>query len=99
MPRRTITLLAAASCVYLLATALVNVGVAAGRHHLATWCWTAGTVCFVLVAAVVPDLLLRAELSYLAGSVAAALVALVSVTGRRAAVSPAGSGAPPGPPS
>lgn len=97
--RRTITLLAGASCIYLLATALVNVGVAAGRHHLATWCWAAGAVCFVLVAAVVPDVLLRAELSYLAGSTAAALVALARVAGRRAPVSPAGSGTPPAPPS
>lgn len=97
VPRRTITLLAAASCIYLLATALVNVGVAAGRHHLATWCWTAGTVCFVVVAALVPDLLLRAELSYLAGSTAAALVALARVRGRGGPVSPAGSAAPPAP--
>jgi O-antigen/teichoic acid export membrane protein len=78
--RRTITVLTAASCIYLLATALVNVGVAAGRHHLATWCWLTGTVAFVVVAVAVDRLLPRAELAYLAGSCAAAAVALLSVS-------------------
>lgn len=89
--RRTITILTAASCVYLLATALVNVGVAAGRHHLATWCWAAGTACFVLTTALVPDLLLRVELAYLAGSCVAAVVALALVAGRRGQVGQSGA--------
>jgi O-antigen/teichoic acid export membrane protein len=94
--RRTITVLTAASCVYLLATALVNVGVAAGRHHLATWCWAAGTGTFVAVALVVDRLLLEAELAYLAGSCVAAVVALLSVGTARPALTAAGSGRPSG---
>ena len=95
--RRTITVLTAASCVYLLATALVNVGVAGGRHHLATWCWAAGTASFTVVAAAVPDLLLRAELAYLAGSCAAAAVALLSVSGAPLTVNAGRGGTPPAP--
>jgi O-antigen/teichoic acid export membrane protein len=97
--RRTITILTGASCVYLLATALVNVGVAAGRHHLATWCWAAGTACFAGTAAAVPGLLLRAELAYLAGAGAAAAVALVSVRAAHLPLAPARGAAPPTPPS
>ena len=93
--RRTITVLTAASCIYLLATALVNVGVAAGRHHLATWCWAAGTACFAVVAAAVPALLLRAELAYLAGSCGAAAVALISVRSAHLPLPRARSGTPP----
>lgn len=97
--RRTITLLTAASCIYLLATALVNVGVAAGRHHLATRCWAAGAVCFAVVAATVPGLLLRAELAYLAGSCAAAAVTLISVRGAHLRLVRPRTGTPPDPPS
>lgn len=97
--RRTITVLTAASCIYLLATALANVGVAAGRHHLTTWCWTAGAACFVAVVVAVPGLLLRAELAYLAGSCAAAAVSLVSVRGAHVPITRAGGGRPPAPPS
>jgi O-antigen/teichoic acid export membrane protein len=95
--RRTITLLTAASCIYLLATALVNVGVAAGQHHLATWCWLAGTAAFVGVAVSVDRLLPRAELAYLAGSGVAAGVALLSVGGARLTVTTPRSGTPTDP--
>jgi O-antigen/teichoic acid export membrane protein len=97
--RRTITLLTAASCVYLLAMALVNVGVAAGRHHLATWCWTAGSVTFALTLLLADDLLLRVELAYALGSLAAATLALLRVVGLRGQVRVSGarSGRPPAP--
>ena len=103
--RRTITLLTAASSVYLLATALVNVvGVAAGRHHLATWSWSAAAVAFVVVVVAVPGLLLGVELAYLVAAAVAAVVAWLPLRGSAGLPEPptgpgpsARSGTPPAP--
>ncbi len=81
---RTMAVLAAASGLYLLAAGLSNAAIALHRHHLTASAWLAACAVFAVVVALVPGLLLRVELGYLAGTVAAVAVFLVGL--RRSAV-------------
>lgn len=76
--RRTITVLAGASGLYLLAAGLGNAAIAARRHRLTAAAWLAACAVFALVVALVDDLLLRVELGYLAGTLAAVAVLLLT---------------------
>ena len=88
---RTLVLLVLASGAWLLTALLAQGLVADGRHAPVAAAWVGGVLVGALVAAVVPDLLLRAELGMLAGSLAAG-VAIVRTLRRasRQAVDPAG---------
>jgi O-antigen/teichoic acid export membrane protein len=66
-------LLAAGSALVMLGLALAQALVAGGRHGLAALGWLAGVVAFVLVVVVVDSgVLLRVELAYALGALAAA---------------------------
>jgi O-antigen/teichoic acid export membrane protein len=62
---------------------VTQVLVAAARHRDVAWSWLAGVVAGVVLALVIPDLLLRAELAFLAGSGVAWLVSISVVLTRR----------------
>jgi O-antigen/teichoic acid export membrane protein len=79
---RTMAVLAAGSGLYLLAAGLSNAAIALHRHHLTAVAWLAAVVVFSAVVAVVPGLLLRVELGYLAGTIAACAVLLVGLRPR-----------------
>jgi O-antigen/teichoic acid export membrane protein len=87
---RTMAVLAAASGLYLLAAGLSNAAIALHRHHLTAAAWLAACLVFAAVVAVVPGLLLRVELGYLAGTAAASAVLLLGLR----SVSPAGAARP-----
>jgi hypothetical protein len=53
------------------------------RHRLVAWSWLSGLVVGAVVLAVVPDLLLRAELAFLLGSVTGWLVGTALVLSER----------------
>jgi O-antigen/teichoic acid export membrane protein len=76
---QTMTLLAGASGIYVLASALSAAAIAASGHRLSSLSWLTGCLAFVAGVAVVDDLFLRVELGYLLGSSATALVLLVSL--------------------
>jgi hypothetical protein len=56
---------------------VTQVLVAAVRHRMVAWSWLSGVLVAVVVLAVVPELLLRAELAFLLGSTTAWLVGTV----------------------
>jgi len=66
-------ILAAASAVYVLASAQTGALIAIGGHRETAFGWAAACVAFVVVVVTVPGLYLRVELAYLIGSVVAAL--------------------------
>jgi O-antigen/teichoic acid export membrane protein len=63
---------------------VTQVLVAAVRHRLVAWAWLSGVSVAAVILFTVPDLLLGAELAFLAGSLTGWLVAtlLVLTTGR-----------------
>ena len=72
LSRRTLTLLALSSAVYMVALALAQAIIALRGHAWVALGWGAGMAAFVLVTAVAgDDLLLRVELGLIAGSLAA----------------------------
>lgn len=78
-----LALLALGVATYLGLVLVTQVLVAAARHRDLAWSWLSGVLAGGLVAALVPDLLLRAELGFLAGSVTAWLVGASLVLTRR----------------
>jgi hypothetical protein len=62
---------------------VTQVLVAAARHRDVGWSWLSGVLAGGLVVLLVPDLLLRAELGFLVGSVVAWLVSISLVLSRR----------------
>jgi O-antigen/teichoic acid export membrane protein len=82
---RDVALLAVGVAGYIGLVLVTQVLVAAVRHRLVAVSWLAGVVVAALVLASVPDLLLGAELAFLAGSTTGWLVGtlLVLTTGRR----------------
>ncbi|MFZ4584514.1 MAG: hypothetical protein ACOYNI_04725 [Acidimicrobiia bacterium] len=68
----TMALLAAASAVYVLASAQTGALIAIGGHRATAIGWGVACAAFAVVVAVVPGLYLRVELAYLIGSVVAA---------------------------
>jgi O-antigen/teichoic acid export membrane protein len=82
---RDVALLAVGVAGYIGLVLVTQVLVAAVRHRLVAVSWLAGVVVAALILATVPDLLLGAELAFLAGSITGWLVGtlLVLTTGRR----------------
>ena len=82
---RDVALLAVGVAVHIGLILVTQVLVASGRHRLVAWSWLTGVVVAAVVLLLVPDLLLGAELAFLAGSMTGWLVAtlLVLTTGRR----------------
>lgn len=79
-----VALLAVGVAAYIGLILVTQVLVASVRHRLVAWSWLSGLLVAALVLAVVPDLLLRAELAFLLGSVTGWLVGTVLVlTDRR----------------
>jgi O-antigen/teichoic acid export membrane protein len=68
--RRDLALLAAASCIYLLALTLAQALIALRRQPRVAIGWGVGLTALVVVTILGSDLLLRVELGFLAGSVA-----------------------------
>ena len=75
----SMALLAGASGVYVLATALAGVAIASSGHRLSALSWLVGCLAFGGGAMLLDDLFLRVELGYLLGSCAAAVVLLIGV--------------------
>ena len=81
---RDVALLAVGVAAHIGLVLVTQVLVAAVRHRLVAWAWLSGVVVAAAVLFAVPDLLLGAELAFLAGSTVGWLVAtlLVLTTGR-----------------
>lgn len=83
--RRTLTLLAFASALYMAAVAIAQAVIALHGHATVALGWVVGFVTFVLVAWLSSDdLYLRVELALVASSVAALIVFGMSIRGRLA---------------
>jgi O-antigen/teichoic acid export membrane protein len=82
---RDVALLAVGVAAHIGLVLVTQVLVAAVRHALVAWAWLCGVAMAVVVLFTVPDLLLAAELAFLAGSTTGWLVGtlLVLTTGRR----------------
>jgi O-antigen/teichoic acid export membrane protein len=77
LPGADIALLSLGVAVYIGLVIVTQVLVAAVRHRMVAWSWLSGVLVAVVVLAVVPELLLRAELAFLLGSTTAWLVGTV----------------------
>jgi O-antigen/teichoic acid export membrane protein len=79
-----VALLAVGVAAHIGLVLVTQVLVAAVRHRLVAWSWLSGVVVAAVILFAVPDLLLAAELAFLAGSVTGWLVGtlLVLTTGR-----------------
>ena len=82
---RDVALLAVGVAAYIALVLVTQVLVASVRHRLVAWSWLSGVVVATVILFTVPDLLLAAELAFLAGSATGWLVGtlLVLTTGRR----------------
>lgn len=82
---RDVALLAVGVAAYIALVLVTQVLVAAVRHRLVAWSWLSGVVVATVILFTVPDLLLAAELAFLAGSATGWLVGtlLVLTTGQR----------------
>ena len=80
--RGAATLVALGVAAYLVASVSNDVAVALGEHLRLGLAWATGIASACLVAALVPDLVLRATLPLLVGSVVAAAVLLPAVRHR-----------------
>lgn len=78
-------LLALGVAIYVGLVIVTQVLVAAARHRDVAWSWLSGLIAGGVTAALVPGLLARAELSFLAGTVVAWLVGVSLVLARRPA--------------
>jgi O-antigen/teichoic acid export membrane protein len=74
LPGSHVALLAVGVAAYIGLVLVTQVLVASVRHRLVAWSWLSGLLVAGVVLAVVPDLLLRAELAFLLGSAAGWLV-------------------------
>jgi O-antigen/teichoic acid export membrane protein len=84
LPGSHIALLAVGVATYIGLVLVTQVLVASVRHKLVAWSWLSGLLVAGVVLALVPDLLLRAELAFLLGSLVGWLVATTLVlSGRR----------------
>jgi O-antigen/teichoic acid export membrane protein len=82
---RDVALLAVGVAAHIGLVLVTQVLVASVRHRLVAWSWLSGVVVATVILFTVPDLLLGAELAFLAGSATGWLVGtlLVLTTGRR----------------
>jgi O-antigen/teichoic acid export membrane protein len=78
-----VALLAVGVAAYIVLVLITQVLVASVRHRLVAWSWLSGLLTAALVLVLVPDLLLRAELAFLLGSVAGWLVGTALVLSER----------------
>jgi O-antigen/teichoic acid export membrane protein len=78
-----VALLALGVAAYIVLVLVTQVLVASMRHRLVAWSWLSGLVVATLVMVLVPDLLLRAELAFLLGSVTGWLVGTALVLSER----------------
>jgi O-antigen/teichoic acid export membrane protein len=84
LPGSHIALLAVGVATYIGLVLVTQVLVASVRHRLVAWSWLSGLLVAGVVLALVQDLLLRAELAFLLGSLVGWLVATALVlSGRR----------------
>ena len=84
---RDVALLAVGVAAHIGLVLVTQVLVATVRHRLVAWSWLVGVVVAAVVLFTVPDLLLGAELAFLAGSTAGWLTGtLLVLTARRPAV-------------
>jgi len=83
LPGVHIALLATGVAAYIGLVLVTQVLVASVRHRLVGWSWLSGLAVAALVLALVPDLLLRAELAFLLGSTAGWLVSTALVLTER----------------
>jgi O-antigen/teichoic acid export membrane protein len=81
---KDVALLAVGVAAHIGLVLVTQVLVAAVRHRLVAWAWLAGVAVAAVLLFTVPDLLLAAELAFLAGSATGWLVGtlLVLITGR-----------------
>jgi O-antigen/teichoic acid export membrane protein len=79
--RRDLALLAAASCIYLLALTLSQALIALRHQPRVAVGWGVGILVLAVVTVLGQDLLLRVELGFLAGSVAATAAMVLLVAG------------------
>jgi O-antigen/teichoic acid export membrane protein len=89
MGRRDLALLAAATGGYMVALVLAQALIALSRYVQVCVGWLLGLAALVVVTAVVPDLLLRAELGFLAGAVVSAYAMARMLRSRLRAGAPA----------
>jgi O-antigen/teichoic acid export membrane protein len=78
-----VALLALGVAAYIVLVLVTQVLVASVRHRLVAWSWLSGLLVAALVLAVVPDLLLRAELAFLLGSITGWVVGTTLVLSER----------------
>ena len=83
LPGAHVALLALGVAAYIGLVIVTQVLVASVRHRLVAWSWTSGLLVAAVVMALVPDLLLRAELAFLLGSAAGLLVGTALVLTER----------------
>jgi O-antigen/teichoic acid export membrane protein len=83
LPGGHVALLAVGVSAYIGLVLVTQVLVASVRHRLVAWSWLSGLVVAAVTLAIVPDLLLRAELAFLLGAAAAWLVGTALVLGGR----------------
>jgi O-antigen/teichoic acid export membrane protein len=74
LPGGDVALLAAGVAAFIGLVIVTQVSVAAARHRMVAWSWLSGLLVAGVALAVVPDLLLRAELAFLLGSITGWLV-------------------------
>jgi O-antigen/teichoic acid export membrane protein len=83
LPGSHVALLAVGVAAYIGLVLVTQVLVASVRHRLVAWSWLSGLLVAGVVLALVPDLLLRAELAFLLGSTAGWLVGTTLVLSER----------------
>jgi O-antigen/teichoic acid export membrane protein len=85
-------LLAAGSGVFIIALTLAQALMALGGHRITAIAWGIGALVCVVFMAVIPDLELRVDVGFLAGSAVTAVVMFVGVARRRAQMESMGIG-------
>jgi O-antigen/teichoic acid export membrane protein len=83
LPGLDVALLALGVAAYIVLVLVTQVLVASVRHRLVAWSWLSGLLVAALVMVFVPDLLLRAELAFLLGSLTGWLVGTALVLSER----------------
>jgi O-antigen/teichoic acid export membrane protein len=78
-----VALLALGVAAYIVLVLVTQVLVASVRHRLVAWSWLSGLLVAAVVMVLVPDLLLRAELAFLLGSLTGWLVGTALVLSER----------------
>ena len=82
MGNRDLGLLAIGSGAYMFATAAAQALLALRSYAAAAWSWLVGCIAFVAGVALGHDLLLRSEIGYVTGGLAASVAMLVCLTAR-----------------